>query len=225
MHSPLLQLSATFTELHLVLVTEEGLSVNILLRVLAVQHSRGVNPLPSRIDITFTQKSYIWPSLNNKRKKKMFEPPCLHLWFPLCAAQVDGPLPPSESCRPRSPLSGGRSRSSGTRHYEHYLALFHMIPGITNWSPEGNIDSGAEKVNGHCVNGAVPVQDHQQQLGSLGGHIKGRGSIENILYLHHLRYALQHKYTYCQIQFPNTAFLETCLYFKSTSFIYVKLFL
>ena len=55
----LLQLSTTFTELHLVLVTEEGLGVNILLRVLAVQHSRGVNPLPSRFDITFTQKSYI----------------------------------------------------------------------------------------------------------------------------------------------------------------------
>ena len=187
MHSPLLQLSATFTELHLVLVTEEGLGVNILLRVLAVQHSRGVDPLPSRVYITFTQNSYIE------------------------AQVVDGPLPPSESCRPRSPLSGGRSRSSGTRHYEHYLALFHMIPGITNWSPEGNIDSGAEKVNGHCVNGAVPVQDHQQQLGSLGGHIKGRGSIENILYLHHLRYALQHKHTYRQIQFPNAAFLEPCL--------------
>ena len=153
----LLQLSTTFTELHLVLVAEEGLGVYILLRVLAIQHSRGVDPLPSRVHVTFTQNSNWSTSIN----------------------RIDGPLPPSESCRPRSPLSGGRSRSSGTRHYEHYLALFHMIPGITNWSPEGNIDSGAEKVNGHCVHGAVPVQDHQQQLGSLAGTHQGKGKHRN----------------------------------------------
>ena len=47
---------------------------------------------------------------------------------------------------------------------------------VQTQTPEGNVDRGAEEVDGDSVHGTVPVQEHQQQLGSLAGTHQGKGN-------------------------------------------------
>ena len=82
-------------------MAEEGLGVDILLRVLAVQHSRGVDPLPSWVNMIGTRH---------------VQHPCLHQNLAdhdllYSGVAVEAQVPDTRSIT--------------------YLALLHTLPSIT----------------------------------------------------------------------------------------------